>query len=313
MTIRNISDTARWVAMYRAIESARPDALFNDPYALRLAGERGAAIVETLPQGRQAGWSMVVRTCVFDEIILRLVHGGPGGREPVAAVLNLACGLDTRPYRLALPATLRWIEVDLPEILDSKEAELAAERPACMLERVRLDLADRAARRELLRRVSEGAGTGGTAGTVLVITEGLLVYLRDSEVKELAADLAAQPAMRWWLLDIVSPLILRFLQRSWGKTLDAASAPLRFAPAGGTDFFRPLGWEAAEFRPFLVEAQRLHREMRASWWRRMLGWLTPGLRRDIQRAGTALLEQAAAGPGSANAGAATTGVATAER
>jgi O-methyltransferase involved in polyketide biosynthesis len=38
--IRNVSDTALWVATYRALESERPDALFNDPFARRLAGVR---------------------------------------------------------------------------------------------------------------------------------------------------------------------------------------------------------------------------------------------------------------------------------
>jgi O-methyltransferase involved in polyketide biosynthesis len=42
--VSNVSDTARWVAAYRAMESARPDALFRDPYADRLAGARGHAI-----------------------------------------------------------------------------------------------------------------------------------------------------------------------------------------------------------------------------------------------------------------------------
>src|SRR5262249_23119204 len=37
MALENVSDTARWVAVYRAMESARPDALFHDPYAERLA------------------------------------------------------------------------------------------------------------------------------------------------------------------------------------------------------------------------------------------------------------------------------------
>src|SRR4030095_11149477 len=44
--LRNISDTAHWVAFYRALESERPDALFRDPFARRLAGERGARITE---------------------------------------------------------------------------------------------------------------------------------------------------------------------------------------------------------------------------------------------------------------------------
>ena len=46
--IRNVSDTARWVAFYRAMESERPDAVFRDPFARRLAGERGEAIVRTV-------------------------------------------------------------------------------------------------------------------------------------------------------------------------------------------------------------------------------------------------------------------------
>jgi len=60
--IRNVSDTALWVAAYRALESERPDALFHDPYARELAGERGWRILEGLPKARRTDWPMVVRT-----------------------------------------------------------------------------------------------------------------------------------------------------------------------------------------------------------------------------------------------------------
>src|ERR1700683_3089968 len=49
--IRNVSDTARLVAVDRAVESERPDALFRDPFARRLAGERGARIAKSNPLG----------------------------------------------------------------------------------------------------------------------------------------------------------------------------------------------------------------------------------------------------------------------
>ena len=71
--IRDVSDTALWVAIYRAQESERKDALFNDPYARRLAGERGQQIVDTIPHGHAMSWPMVVRTHVFDEIIQRVL------------------------------------------------------------------------------------------------------------------------------------------------------------------------------------------------------------------------------------------------
>ncbi|MGH9420028.1 MAG: class I SAM-dependent methyltransferase, partial [Thermoanaerobaculia bacterium] len=110
MLIENISDTARWVAYYRAMESERPDALFNDPFARRLAGERGENIVDKMNQARDMAWAMIVRTAVFDQIIVERVKSG--GAD---TVLNLAAGLDARAWRLALPSTVRWIDVDLPD------------------------------------------------------------------------------------------------------------------------------------------------------------------------------------------------------
>src|SRR5262245_45889454 len=110
--ITSVSDTARWVAMYRAMESERSDAIFHDPDARRLAGDTGQRILESMPQGRRWAWPMIVRTAVMDEIVMRLVKD-----EGVDTVLNLAAGLDARPYRLDLPQDLHWIDVDLEGIL----------------------------------------------------------------------------------------------------------------------------------------------------------------------------------------------------
>src|SRR6266850_2251843 len=106
--IRNISDTALWVAVYRARESDRPDALFRDPYARRLAGERGEQIAKTMEKGQRYEWPYTARTVRFDQIVREQIAQGAD------TVVNLAAGLDTRPYRMELPASLRWFEVDLP-------------------------------------------------------------------------------------------------------------------------------------------------------------------------------------------------------
>src|ERR1700709_2587498 len=126
MAIDNISDTARWVAVYRAMETARPDAIFRDPSAERLAGERGRQIVAEMPSGRTMAWPMIVRTAVFDEIILDAVQ-----KRHADLVVNLAAGLDARPWRLPLPPSLRWVDVDLPGILTYKTETLKDEVPVC--------------------------------------------------------------------------------------------------------------------------------------------------------------------------------------
>src|SRR5713101_6035300 len=57
--IRNISDTARWAAVYRAREAERPDALFRDTLARRLAGDRGEQIAKAMPFTDKHTWSWI--------------------------------------------------------------------------------------------------------------------------------------------------------------------------------------------------------------------------------------------------------------
>jgi methyltransferase (TIGR00027 family) len=280
--IENISDTALWVAHYRAMETERPDAHFHDPYAKGLAGERGAHMVSTIKGAQRNAWAMVVRTCVFDEVILRLVK-----EQAVDTVINLAAGLDTRPYRMPLPAALSWVEVDFPPILTFKEEKLKGETPVCRLERVKLDLSDIGARRELFARL------GASAKNALVLSEGLLVYLTREQVTSLATDLHAQPAFRWWMIDFVAPRLLKLLQRAWKKQLASGGAVMQFAPEEGTDFYKTLGWGTAEFHSTWEDAIRLKRTMPLAWLWQLLAHLRSRKTREtyLRMSGNVLLEQ----------------------
>ena len=240
--VRNVSDTALWAAAYRARENDRPNPLFRDPFARRLAGTRGLRIAETLTASDS--WAWVTRTYLFDRFIRERIA------QDTDTVVNLAAGLDSRPYRMDLPAALRWIEVDLPDLLAYKEEALAGEKPRCALERIALDLSDAAARRSLFERL-------GGAGNALVVTEGLLIYLTAEEVAMLARDLTRPAAFRHWVLDLVSPGLLRMLQKKTKGELDAAGAPLKFGPAEGPGFFQAYGWRPVEVASIIQSAAKL--------------------------------------------------------
>jgi methyltransferase (TIGR00027 family) len=280
--ISHISDTARWVAVYRAMETERPDAIFRDPFARGLAGERGEAAVASIPRARSMAWAMIVRTAVFDELILSTI-GGKG----VDTVLNLAAGLDARPWRLELPPTLRWIDVDLPDILNYKTESLRNATPRCRYEAIAADLTDEAERRRVMARVAEGSTNA------LVVTEGLLVYLTEEQVTALARDLASVAAIKWWLIDLASPRLLQWMTRAWGKNVAKGNAPFRFAPEAGTEFFRPAGWEESVYRSAMHEAHRLKREMKGMWfWRFLLRFYPAKRREEMKRfSGVVLLER----------------------
>lgn len=264
MPIENVSDTARWVAYYRAMETDRRDALFRDPYARRLAGPEGKRIVDEMPRGKATAWAMITRTAVFDEIILDLVR-----RKEAHLVLNLAAGLDARPWRLPLPPTLRWIDVDLPAMLDYKASMMRDAKPACRYEAIPTNLVTASERLALFSRIdSESSAT-------LVVAEGLLIYLTPEQVGGLAAELHRQRSFRWWLIDLASPRLLQILEKSWGRKLAQGNAPFQFAPPNGTEFFREFGWKEASYRSAMEEAHRLGREMPMMWFWRFLARISP--------------------------------------
>jgi methyltransferase (TIGR00027 family) len=245
--VRNVSDTARWVAYFRAMETKRPDALFRDPYAERLAGDRGFHLANTLVEGNNNEWAWVARTYLFDEFVVHQIASGAD------MVLNLAAGLDARPYRMDLPPGLRWIEVDFPEIIAYKEEILAAEKPKCHLDRIALDLANLDERRALFAKLND------EARRIVVVTEGLLIYFSPEEVCAFAMDLSAGSNFASWILDLASPGQLKLMQRTTGQQLSEAGAAFKFGPAEGPDFFSPFGWQPVDVQGLLRTAHRFKR------------------------------------------------------
>lgn len=245
--VRDVSDTARWVAYFRARETQRADALFRDPFAERLAGEQGFRIANTLADGNKHEWAWVARTYLFDQFISRAIRNGAD------LVLNLAAGLDARPYRMELPDSLQWIEVDLPRIVSFKQDILSTETPRCRLERISLDLADVSARRKLFASLNQ------RAKNIAVASEGLLIYFTPEEVASLATNLAAEERFSTWIIDLASPGQLKLMQRTTGKDLGEAGAAFKFGPAEGADFFVPYGWEPKDVQGLLKTAAQFKR------------------------------------------------------
>jgi methyltransferase (TIGR00027 family) len=190
---------------------------------------------------------MVTRTYAFDGIIREQLAQG------VDLVVNLAAGLDARPYRMDLASSVRWVEVDLPEILDYKEGILSGEKPKCQLERVRMDLADAEARRELFKRLAS------KAANALIITEGLLPYLSEEEVGALADDLARPNSFQRWVSDLMSPGLLKMVQKNTHEQFGDSVTRLQFAPENGPEFLSNHGWKLLEVRSILKTAAKINR------------------------------------------------------
>jgi methyltransferase (TIGR00027 family) len=264
--ITHVSDTARWTALYRATESARADALFSDPLAERLAGEQGRAIVADTPLTSRSGWWLIARTKIIDDAIAAAIADG------CDRVLNLAAGLDTRPYRLDLPTNFPWVEADLAPLLTEKAELLADQTPRCQLTRMAVDLADPAACDAFLNEALDGAGKA------LVLTEGLLHYLDDRDVAALS-DSIKRPEVAWWMLDVGGARLKETMNKKMSGMFE--NAPFKFGPHNGLAWFEDQGWKVSQAESLLLAASRFRRLpffMRPAAWGPQPDHRNPGRR-----------------------------------
>lgn len=283
-SIENVSDTAFWIAHYRAVETERTDALFHDSLAGLLAGERGKEIARGMPRPAMTAWTVAIRTHIIDEYIRFAVAQGAD------TVLNLGAGLDTRPYRMELPASLLWIEADYAAMIEFKEQRLSGQTPHCQLERVKLDLSNRSEREELFSKAKT------RAKKLLILTEGLVPYLTVEQAGSLADDLHGLEPACYWISDYFVPAIFKYRRRMMKDKMK--NAPFRFNPPDWFAFFETHGWRCKEMRYLAEEGKRVKRPIQLSLFLKALvgirGLFTPAERRQAFRrfAGYALLERA---------------------
>jgi methyltransferase (TIGR00027 family) len=267
LTIHQVSDTAFWVAHYRAIESEQPYPLFHDPLAKILIGERGKKIADSMKEtSRITRWSVVIRTSIIDTMLQQLAAEG------IDTVINLGAGLDTRPYRLQLPPHLRWIEVDYPHVIEHKKRALMNQKPMVDLQRIALDLADDRQRQELFAKLN------GLCKRAVVLTEGVLPYLTEDQVARLAKDLHAQPHFEFWIAEYFSSAIYRYLKNP-KRMQRMKNAPFQFFPTDWFGFFKLQGWAPLETKYLVEESIKLGRAMPFPWWAKLIIPLLPAKKR----------------------------------
>jgi methyltransferase (TIGR00027 family) len=240
MEITHVSDTALMVAACRALETDSPDGFVRDPYAARLAGERGMAILRALPQPEMMRFGIGVRSRFIDEVVLETLAS-----EKIATVLSLGCGLDTRPWRLDVPADLRWIEVDFADMLDYKTGLMSAETPRCRREFISADVNDAAQRRAIYAAVGPAPA--------LVITEGFLMYLPGATVHALAAETSKDSGVTHWMSDITTTAFMKAINMDTPQSVRNMQASDSLNGEQILESIRSQGWRTAARRSYITD------------------------------------------------------------
>ncbi|MGY3803894.1 class I SAM-dependent methyltransferase [Pigmentibacter ruber] len=245
-SIYHVSDTALWIAAYRAMESERKDSVFKDPLALLLAGERGKEMAKKMKSMSLMAWVVAFRTRVIDRLILNTIEN-----KNIDTVINLGSGLDTRPYRLDFLSNLNWIEIDFPNMINYKKEVLINAYPKCNLSHIELDLSIIEDRRKVFSSINS------KAKNVLLLSEGVISYLKEEDVALLSQDLISYSNFNYWIQDCYTLNMYKVFPKRWKKNMN--SSPFQFFPKDWFDFFVKHGWSKNEFISFLAEGKKMGR------------------------------------------------------
>jgi methyltransferase (TIGR00027 family) len=238
--IAHVSDTALMVAACRALETDSPDGFVRDPFAARLAGERGMAILRALPHPEMMQFGIGVRSRFMDELVLEALVP-----EEIATVLSLGCGLDTRPWRLELPPHLRWIEVDFADMLDYKNVLMWAETPRCRREFISADVNDAAQRRTIYAALG--------AAPALMITEGFLMYLPAATVRALAVEAWDASGIAHWMSDITTTTFMKAISMNMPQSVRNVQAADSLNGEQILETIQGQGWRTAARRSYITD------------------------------------------------------------
>lgn len=232
---RSLGATARWTAAVRAVESARADRLFEDPWAAALAGEAGTTWAAQRPP--ESLIPITLRTRFFDDFLQRITT-----QNAIRQVVLMAAGLDTRAYRLNWPPDIRLFELDQPAVLEHKEQVLqsAGAWPRCTRLAIPVDLTG-PWRAPLLQA---GFDPHQPAGWLL---EGFLFYISTEALTCLLDEVSHLAAPASWLgFDIINRSMLSSsLTRPWIEMQAKAGAPWTGTLDDPQGFLDARGWQAS--------------------------------------------------------------------
>ncbi|NEQ11980.1 MAG: SAM-dependent methyltransferase [Moorea sp. SIO4E2] len=225
-----VSRTSRFMAGIRAIETARPDRLFADPFAAELAGAEVLALLEPWKKEYlEKNHSIVtVRTRFFDDFLRSSISQS-------RQVVLLGSGLDTRAFRLPWPSETHFYEIDRPEVLALKDSILQKTPAQCQRHEIAADLS------QSWSHLLLDGGYQVNRPSVWIL-EGLLYYLNQAEAKQLLKTISDLSTTGSCLgADLVNVKMLQKpteLVKHW-----------RFGCDEPEKLFAAFGWKASVVQP----------------------------------------------------------------
>ena len=155
---------------------------------------------------------VIARTIVLDRLVGHWLR-----KHPRAVVVNIACGLDTRCYRMT--GCAHWYNLDLPETMAVRQRLLPESGAVSQIAMSAME--------------DWGGEIAETEAPVLVIIEGLTMYLSEAEVQRIFAVIAGRFPKATVLAETMNPAMARRFRE---KSIEGSQAKFTWGVKDGKTF-----------------------------------------------------------------------------
>ena len=190
---------------------------FTDPAAVELVSRLDYDFTMAR-QDRLMADGVVLRTLTLDPLVAGYLATHPG-----CTVVNIACGLDTRFQRLD-DGHVTWYDLDLPDVIELRRRLLEDGERHCTIAASALD-----------PDWPDQLGEGEASGDVLVIIEGLSMYLEQDEVRSLMDIIAARLPGATVLIEVMPRLFQKYGRE---RSVEDAGARYTYGCSSAAEFRR---------------------------------------------------------------------------
>ena len=154
---------------------------------------------------------VIARTIVLDRLTEAWLAKNPG-----AVVVNIACGLDTRCYRMQGYA--HWYNLDLPETIAVRSRVMQESGAITQIAMSAMD--------------DWGGEIKENGAPVLVIIEGLTMYLNEEDVKRIFAVIAGRFKSAEVFAETMNPMVVKRFKE---KSIEGSNAKFTWGVKNGRE------------------------------------------------------------------------------
>lgn len=211
MNLSDVSMTAIITMAMRVTQAEDPKSDFNDPMSVQsldklidLASESEKKNILKMKKLYGGIWKIDAQRCVLRASIIDGIVNDYISKNQQCTVINIACGFDTRYWRID-KRDCSYIELDLPEVIEQKKELFEDQIDYKMISSSVLDFS----------WIDEVTKEGNS--NFILVMEGLLMYLQEEDVKKLLGEISRRFANSQLVTDAIHKKLSKGLYREFTK------------------------------------------------------------------------------------------------